>query len=72
MAIKHIILLFVKTPRTFITVKLSTRKPESLSVLLTIIIIIIIIIIISADKYPGLRIESFAVINLRAWCFHKQ
>jgi hypothetical protein len=70
MAIKHIILLFVETPRTFITAKLSIRKPESLSVLLTIIIIIIIII--SADKYPGLRIDSFAVINLRAWCFHKQ
>ena len=40
----------METPRTFITAKLSIRKPESLSVLLTIIIIIII----SADKYPGL------------------
>jgi hypothetical protein len=28
--------------------------------------------IISTDEDPGLRIESFAVINLRAWCFHKQ
>ena len=43
MAIKHIIVLFVETPRTFITAK----------------------IIISTDEDPGLRIESFAVINLR-------
>ena len=38
MAIKRIIVLFVETPRKFITAKLSIRK-------------------------PGLRIESFAVIN---------
>ena len=44
MAIKHIIVLFVETPRKFITAKLS--------------------IIISTDEDPGLRIESFAVINL--------
>ena len=43
MAIKHIIVLFVETPRKFITAK----------------------IIISTDEDPGLRIESFAVINLR-------
>jgi hypothetical protein len=42
MAIKHIIVLFVETPRKFITAKL-----------------------ISTDEDPGLRIESFAVINLR-------
>jgi hypothetical protein len=29
---KHIILLFVKTPRKFITAKLSIRKPGSSSV----------------------------------------
>ena len=29
-------------------------------------------IISTADEDPGLRIESFAVINLRALCFHKQ
>ena len=46
MAIKHIIVLFVETPRKFITAKLSIR-------------------IISTDEDPGLRIESFAVINLR-------
>jgi hypothetical protein len=50
MAIKHIIVLFVETPRKFITAKH----------------------VISTDEDPGLRIESFAVINLRAWCFHKQ
>ena len=48
MAIKHIIVLFVETPRKFITAKLSIRKH-----------------IISTDEDPGLRIESFAVINLR-------
>ena len=34
MAIKHIILLFVETPRKFITAKLSIRKPGSSSVLI--------------------------------------
>ena len=58
MAIKHIIVLFVETPRKFITAKLSIRKPGSSSVL-------IICHIISTDEDPGLRIESFAVINLR-------
>ena len=29
MAIKHIIVLFVETPRKFITAKLSIRKPGS-------------------------------------------
>ena len=53
MAIKHIIVLFVETPRKFITaIKLSIRKPGSSSVLII-------------TYYPGLRIESFAVINLR-------
>jgi hypothetical protein len=49
-----IIVLFVETPRKFITAKLSIRKPGSSSVL-------IIWHIISTDE----RIESFAVINLR-------
>jgi hypothetical protein len=51
-----IIVLFVETPRKFITAKLSIRKPGSSSVL---------IICHSTDEDPGLRIESFAVINLR-------
>jgi hypothetical protein len=34
MAIKHIIVLFVETPRKFITAKLSIRKPGSSSVLI--------------------------------------
>jgi hypothetical protein len=42
MAIKYIIVLFVETPRKFITAKLSIKALD-----------------------PGLRIESFAVINLR-------
>jgi hypothetical protein len=37
MAIKHIILLFVETPRKFITAKLSIRKSGSSSVLIIII-----------------------------------
>jgi hypothetical protein len=45
MAIKYIV-LFVETPRKFITAKLIKH-------------------IISTDEDPGLRIESFAVINLR-------
>jgi hypothetical protein len=53
MAIKYIIVLFVETPRKFITAKLLIRKPGSSSVH-----------IISTDEDPGLRIESFAVINL--------
>jgi hypothetical protein len=36
MAIKYIILLFVETPRKFITAKLSIRKPGSSSVLLAL------------------------------------
>ena len=59
MAIKHIIVLFVETPRKFITAKLSIRKCGSSSAL-------IICHIISTDEDPGLRIESFAVINLRS------
>ena len=34
MTIKHIILLFVETPRKFITAKLSIRMPGSSSVLI--------------------------------------
>jgi hypothetical protein len=34
MAIKHIILLFVETPHTFITAKLSICNPGSSSVLI--------------------------------------
>jgi hypothetical protein len=34
MAIKYIIVLFVKTPRKFITAKLSIRKPGSSSLLI--------------------------------------
>jgi hypothetical protein len=34
MAIKYIIVLFVETPRKFITAKLSIRKPGSSSVLI--------------------------------------
>ena len=45
----------METPRKFITAKLSIRKHGSSSVL----------IILSTDEDPGLRIESFAVINLR-------
>jgi hypothetical protein len=56
MAIKYIIVLFVETPRKFITAKLSIRKRGSSSVLHHVI---------STDEDPGLRIESFAVINLR-------
>ena len=57
MVIKYIIVLFVETPRKFITAKLSIRKPGSSSVL--------IILLYSTDEDPGLQIESFAVINLR-------
>ena len=53
-----IIVLFVETLRKFIIAKLSIRKPGSSSVL-------IICHIISTDEDPGLRIESFAAINLR-------
>ena len=88
MAIKYIIVLFVETPRKFITAKLSIRKPESSSVLIicdlfkihtpflyTKVEITTLLYIkracelnkshISTDEDPGLRIESFAVINLR-------
>jgi hypothetical protein len=39
MAIKHVIVLFVETPRTFITANLSIRKPGSSSVLINIVIL---------------------------------
>ena len=75
-AIKHIIVLFVETPRKFITAKLSIRKPRSSSVLIICVVITTLLYIkraceldkshiISTDEDPGLRIESFAVINLR-------
>ena len=50
----------METPRKFITAKLWIRKPGSSSVL-----IICVSHIISTDEDPGLRIQSFAVINLR-------
>jgi hypothetical protein len=43
MAIKYIIVLFVETPRKFITAKLSIRKPGSSSVLIIIVLIIVLI-----------------------------
>ena len=49
---------FVETPRKFIIAELSIRKLGSSSVLK-------IIRIISTDEGPSLRIESFAIINLR-------
>jgi hypothetical protein len=60
MAIKYIIVLFVETPRKFITAKLSIPavSPD--------------LHIISTDEDPGLRIESFACSNKFTWCFHKQ
>ena len=53
------LLSFVETPRKFIIAKLSIRKLGSSSVL------IILNGIISTDEDPSLRIESFAIINLR-------
>ena len=50
---------FVETPRKFITAKLSIRKLGSSSVLM------ITTSIISTDGDPSLRIESFAITNLR-------
>ena len=58
---QQIIVLFVETPRKFITAKLSIRKPGSSSVP----------VIICTDEDPGLRIESFAVINLRGVSINK-
>ena len=54
----------METPRKFINAKLSISKPGSSSVL--------IIIIISTDEDPGLRIESFALINLRGVSTNKK
>ena len=62
MAIKYIIVLFVETPRKFsndasqqITTLLYIKRACELNKSH----------IISTDEDPGLRIESFAVINLR-------
>ena len=54
------LLSFVETPRKFIIAELSIRKLGSSSVL-----IIRNNLIISTDEDPSLRIESFAIINLR-------
>ena len=69
------LLSFVETPRKFIIAKLSIRKLGSSSVL----IIFKKSRIISTDEDPSLRIESFAIINLRimhtlfsAYCFATQ
>jgi hypothetical protein len=63
MVIKHRILFVCETPRKCITAKLSIRKPGSSSVLIHII---------NTDDDPGLRIESFAVINLRGVSTNKK
>ena len=69
----------METPRKFITAKLSIRMPGSSSVLIicdlfnshalfiykSVVITLNKSDIISTDEDPGLRIESFAVINLR-------
>ena len=60
----YIIVLFVETPRKFITAKLSIRKPGSSSVLICALLLLLLSFS-STDEDPGLRIESFAVINLR-------
>ena len=52
----------METPRKFIIAKLSISKLGSSSVL---IIQVLIYNIISTDEDPSLRIESFAIINLR-------
>ena len=52
----------METSRKFIVAKLSIRKLGSLPVL---ILNNIISISISTDEDPSLRIESFAIINLR-------
>ena len=49
---------FVETPRKFMIAKLSIRKLGSSSVL-------IIMLSINTDEDQSLRIESFAIINLR-------
>ena len=51
---------FVETLRKFTILKLSIRKLGCSSVL-----ILLSFIIISTDEHPGLRTESFAMINLR-------
>ena len=53
-------LIFIEAPRKFTIVKLSIRKLGCSSVL-----ILLSFIIISIDERPSLRIESFAIINLR-------
>jgi hypothetical protein len=60
----------VETPRKFITPKLSIRKPGSSSVML--IICFILLALMKAHEDQGLRIESFAVINLRGVSTNKK
>jgi hypothetical protein len=64
-----LILLVCGTPRKFVTTKLSIRKPgyRSSSVHANNLLIII-----NTDEDPGLRIESFAVINLRGVSTNKK
>ena len=61
----------METPRKFITAKLSICKPGSSSLPIRNHNISTIIII-STDEDPGLRIESFAVINLRGVSTNKK
>ena len=61
----YIIVLFVETPRKFITAKLSIRKPGSSSVL------IICYMILLALMKTGLTDRKLCS-NKFTWCFHKQ
>ena len=60
-----IIVLFVETPRKFITAKLSITYPITTLLYIKRACELNKSHIISTDEDPGLRIESFAVINLR-------
>lgn len=52
---------FVETPRKVALAKLSIRKVGSSLVL----IILFKIFIIDTDEHPSLRVEGFAILNLR-------
>jgi hypothetical protein len=82
MAIKHIIVLFVETPRKFITAKLSIRKPGSSSVLIICDLFNSHALFIYKKKLyikRACELNKSHIITDRklcsnkfTWCFHKQ
>ena len=57
MGIKHVIVLFVETPRKFITAKLSIRKRGSSSVLIICVLLDILLALMKIRAYGSKALQ---------------